>query len=76
MAKIGYSTVVPADIQEVCLAEAVVLTKRFQGVMDDNLTNADLGQLVYRIRMSELSRDARQFLLGGAWIKTLYSTQR
>ena len=74
--KFGYSVTVPADIQEVCLAEAVILTKRFQGVMDDALGNADLGQLIYRIKMSDLSRDAREFLLNGGWIPTMYSTQR
>jgi len=73
--KFGYAVTVPADIQEVCLAEAVVLLKRFEGVMDDSMSNSDLGQLVYRIRMSDLSRDAREFLLAGGWIPTMYNTQ-
>jgi len=30
---------------------------------------------VYRIRMSDLSRDAREFLLAGGWIPTMYNTQ-
>jgi hypothetical protein len=73
--KFGYSAAVPPDIREVCLAETTVLTKRFQGVMDDSLTNTDMGQLIYRIRMSDLSRDAREFLLAGGWISTMYNTQ-
>ena len=69
----GYATV-PSDIQELCLAEAVILWKRFEGVMDSRLVSNDLGDLVYKIRMSELSRNAREFLLAGGWIRTMYNS--
>lgn len=72
--KFGYAVTCPPDIQECCLADAVIMLKRFEGVMDDSLTNQDLGQLVYRIRMSELSRDARDLLLAGGWIPTMYNS--
>ena len=73
VADFGGYVAAPDDIRELCLAETVVLVKQFQGAMDSNVTNTDLGQLVYRIRMSELSRNARDFLLAGGWIPTMYS---
>ena len=76
LGKFGYSTAAPADIRECCLAEAVVLIQRFGGLMDDSQSNTDMGQLMYRIRMSELTRNSREFLLAGGWMLPLYATQR
>ena len=71
-AKWGYAATCPADIREVCLAEATVFIKRYESQMDSDVGNADLGTIALKIRQSSLSRDVREFLVGGRWVVPLY----
>ena len=71
-AKYGYAVACPDDIREVCLAEATVFIKRYESSMDSDVGNADLGTIALKIRQSSLSRDVREFLVGGRWVVPLY----
>jgi len=71
-AKFGYAVVVPPDIREACLAQAILLIKRYQGAMSSDLASDDLGVLAMKIRQSALSRDVQDLLVQGGWSLPLY----
>lgn len=75
-ARWGHSESVPPDIREACLAQAIILFKRYQGGMSTTLASSDFGAISMRIRQSALSRDVRELLVDSNWVLPMYGGQR
>lgn len=67
----GYGST-PPDIREAVLAQVTILYKRFQGSMASTLATSDMGSLSLRIRRGQVSRDVRELLEEGGWVRTAY----
>lgn len=74
-ARWGLYTTAPADIREACLAQAVILYKRFQGSMASSLGTSDLTVLSVKVRLGALTRDVTELLDNGNWVLPLYGGQ-
>lgn len=73
VAKWGYATIVPPDIQEACLAQAAILIKRFEAAMSTVTGDANLGTIVTSVRAASLEKDVRNMLVDSNWVLPLYA---
>lgn len=71
-AKFGYGTTAPSDIREATLIQVTILFKRFQGSGASTLSTSDIGSLSLRIRRGQMTRDVKELLADGGWLRTVY----
>lgn len=74
-ARWGYSETVPSYVREACLAQALILIKRFQGAMSSAIANYDLGVISSKIRQAALTKDVQDLLVNSNLVLPLYARQ-